>query len=374
MGLIVATQRASALSATVTFNTVGTADFTVPAGVTSLTIIATGGGGSGGGQNGGGGAIVTTTLAVTPGQVLDLFVGGSGAAPNWNAGGGGAGIGGAGGSGGSQAAGLPGGAGDGGNGGWYGGGGGGGGGGQQSGGGAGGSLGADNTTYATANNGGVGISPGPGTAGGNGSIAITYTEAPDDHTTHDNNLNDQTDDIDAALSGIEGKLDAQTHPVHPTIPDHSNLNATVSSRADQASVDAIEGKLDALATSVSYLATQGSVDKIEFELEQVAMNVELHVTDQTDVINSALSAIEVKLDTRLNATVSSRATQDSVDAIEAKADALEGKLDALQADVDLLTALVTVLFCEEADDDSALSIQLCPSDGGSNDDGSNDDD
>jgi hypothetical protein len=83
--------RPSLSLATNTYSTVGAHTFVVPAGVTSLKVLAIGGGG--GGSNsypGGSGARVTTTVSVTPGQVLDLFVGGtSGPGTNWNIGGGG---------------------------------------------------------------------------------------------------------------------------------------------------------------------------------------------------------------------------------------------------------------------------------------------
>ena len=76
---------------TVGFNTVGAATFTVPAAVTALSITAVGGGGGGSiVYAGGSGARVTTTLSVTPGQVLELFVGATSAAgTNWSVGGGG---------------------------------------------------------------------------------------------------------------------------------------------------------------------------------------------------------------------------------------------------------------------------------------------
>lgn len=72
----------------------GAATFTVPAGITSLTVTATGGGGGGGGNGGrayggGGGAIVTSTLSVTPGQNLSLYVGGGGFHSPYGGGGGG---------------------------------------------------------------------------------------------------------------------------------------------------------------------------------------------------------------------------------------------------------------------------------------------
>lgn len=72
------------VSQSVSFANPGSATWTVPAGVTSIRVVATGG--AGGGDNyryglgeGGNGAVVTTTLGVAPGQVLSLVVGGGGA-------------------------------------------------------------------------------------------------------------------------------------------------------------------------------------------------------------------------------------------------------------------------------------------------------
>ena len=68
---------------TTTFSTAGqTGTFTVPPGVTAVTISARGGGGGGGGFTGGsggsGGRVAISNYAVTPGQVLTTFVGGGG--------------------------------------------------------------------------------------------------------------------------------------------------------------------------------------------------------------------------------------------------------------------------------------------------------
>jgi gliding motility-associated-like protein len=78
-------------SQTVTFNYTGAVqNWTVPPCVTSITVTARGA--DGGGGNGGNGAQVTGTLAVTPGQILQIRVGGSGACPTsgYNGGGNGA--------------------------------------------------------------------------------------------------------------------------------------------------------------------------------------------------------------------------------------------------------------------------------------------
>ncbi len=68
-----------------TITAVGAGNFTVPCGVTEITVEVWGGGGAGGGASanpragsGGGGGYVTATIAVTPGQVLPYTVGGGG--------------------------------------------------------------------------------------------------------------------------------------------------------------------------------------------------------------------------------------------------------------------------------------------------------
>ena len=76
-------------SQSVTFNYTGAMQtWTVPPCVTSINVIAAGAKGGGGG--GGNGARITATLAVTPGQVLNIFVGGQGNCGNnsggWNGG------------------------------------------------------------------------------------------------------------------------------------------------------------------------------------------------------------------------------------------------------------------------------------------------
>ena len=72
-----------------TFSTIGTCEWTVPAGVTSARVLVVGGGSSGGGgvagvwwpQGGGGGAVVENqSFSVTPGAAISIAVGGGGAA------------------------------------------------------------------------------------------------------------------------------------------------------------------------------------------------------------------------------------------------------------------------------------------------------
>jgi hypothetical protein len=73
----------------VSFTTAGSATWTVPDGVTSLAIAATGGGGGGAFFPGGNGGVVTATLTVSPGDVLTLEVGGGGGTDGLTGGGGG---------------------------------------------------------------------------------------------------------------------------------------------------------------------------------------------------------------------------------------------------------------------------------------------
>jgi hypothetical protein len=86
------------------YNSQGSDTFTVPAGVTSLTVkMWGGGGGGGGGANGsvggagGGGGYVLETISVTPGENLTIYVGGGGGGGAYNNGGNDAGGGGGGG-------------------------------------------------------------------------------------------------------------------------------------------------------------------------------------------------------------------------------------------------------------------------------------
>ena len=87
-----------------TFNTQGSATYTVPSGYSSITVRMWGGGGGGGGGGaggtaggaGGGAGYLKTVLSVTPGETLNIYVagGGSGGATNSNGGGAGGGGGG----------------------------------------------------------------------------------------------------------------------------------------------------------------------------------------------------------------------------------------------------------------------------------------
>lgn len=83
------------------YNTQGSDTFTVPSGITSITVKMWGGGGGGGaggsaaaGGNGAGGGYVNATYSVTPGEVLTVYVGGAGSGGLRNTAGGGGGGGG----------------------------------------------------------------------------------------------------------------------------------------------------------------------------------------------------------------------------------------------------------------------------------------
>lgn len=91
--LVAAMGAGAAFADTANFTAPGAATWTVPAGVTSLAVVAKGAGGGSGdnGELGGNGGVVTATLSVTPGQVLSLYVGGGGGRGigAWKGGGGG---------------------------------------------------------------------------------------------------------------------------------------------------------------------------------------------------------------------------------------------------------------------------------------------
>lgn len=86
------------------FNTVGADSFVVPSGVTSVSVKSWGGGGGGGGgaasasgASGGGAGYVSGSITTTPGEVLDVYVGGAGMGGTYSTGGSDAGGGGGGG-------------------------------------------------------------------------------------------------------------------------------------------------------------------------------------------------------------------------------------------------------------------------------------
>jgi RNase P/RNase MRP subunit p29 len=88
----IASVTVSCTNSSTSFTTPGAATYVVPAGVTSLQVVASGGGGgatTGFAYHGGNGGIVTATISVTPGDVLTLFVGGGGGVGFATGGGGG---------------------------------------------------------------------------------------------------------------------------------------------------------------------------------------------------------------------------------------------------------------------------------------------
>src|ERR1700690_927485 len=79
LAAVLASPVAAAEATTQTFtNTGGEQTFTVPAGITSLEVLAVGGHGGSAASAGGSAAQVTGTLSVTPGETLYVEVGGNG--------------------------------------------------------------------------------------------------------------------------------------------------------------------------------------------------------------------------------------------------------------------------------------------------------
>ena len=152
----------------------------------------------------------------------------------------------------------------------------------------------------------------------------------------------------ASVDAIEGKLDA-------------NLDTDVSSRASQTSADAIEGKLDAgLDATVSSRATQTSIDVIEAKLDAIEGKLDSGIVS---VLSGEIDAIEGKLDVSLDTTVSSRASQSSVDTLASSADAIsiavgaiEAKLDAIEGKLD--SSIATALDTIEGKLDASLDVAV----------------
>ena len=79
LATVFAASAASAQATTLTYlYTGGEQTFTVPAGITTLHVVAIGGAGGASAVSGGAAAQVTADLSVTPGQVLYIEVGGKG--------------------------------------------------------------------------------------------------------------------------------------------------------------------------------------------------------------------------------------------------------------------------------------------------------
>ena len=77
-----------ALAGTTTYSVAGVSTFTVPAGVTSLSVQVKGGNGGNGATTGGSGALVSATVTVTPGEALAITVGANGGSDERTGGGG----------------------------------------------------------------------------------------------------------------------------------------------------------------------------------------------------------------------------------------------------------------------------------------------
>jgi polyhydroxyalkanoate synthesis regulator phasin len=160
--------------------------------------------------------------------------------------------------------------------------------------------------------------------------------------------------IEAKLDSVEGKVDSLDFTVDLS-PIEAKLDAgldeTVSSRATQTSVDALETKLDALWFNVDGLLPALNTE-LPPMLEDLLFTANLPIEAKLDSVEGKLdsldvavdlSPIETKLDAGLDETVSSRATQTSVDALEAKLDTLESAVSALEAKLDQLTELILSL-------------------------------
>jgi hypothetical protein len=104
--------------------------------------------------------------------------------------------------------------------------------------------------------------------------------------------------IQESLDSIEAKLDV----LGGGGPDLANLDVAVSTRADQASVDAIEGKVDSLDLSnldapVSDTATQTSVDAIEAKLDGLVTSAQSKVElDVVGVVTKKRMLLLAKVD------------------------------------------------------------------------------
>lgn len=116
------------------------------------------------------------------------------------------------------------------------------------------------------------------------------------------------------LSGHQQILEA----LNQFDPDFSNLDIAVSSRASQASVDAVASKLDDLDTAISAQASQTSVDAVAEELSTGLGNLASLVAGRSS--QASVDQLAGKLDGITGGfvvTMSSRASQSSLDDLAA---------------------------------------------------------
>ncbi|MEM7247487.1 MAG: LamG-like jellyroll fold domain-containing protein [Acidobacteriota bacterium] len=156
------------------------------------------------------------------------------------------------------------------------------------------------------------------------------------------------DALEAKLDVLEVKLDTE-----PSFTDDAELDAqtaaieaSIGTRADQASVDALEVKLDVLEVKLDEETSYTDDDELAAQTTALEASIDTRATQASvDAIEAKLDALEVdvdtdveaieaKLDASLDVAVSTRATQDSVDALEAKLDVLQVEVDGIEAELD----------------------------------------
>ena len=185
-------------------------------------------------------------------------------------------------------------------------------------------------------------------------------------------LESKADRLEGKADRIEAKLDACVDTSGTPRPC---LDAAVSTRASQSSVDRIEVKLDSLDTG----AIQSDLAAIEAKLDlldtsaiqrgiaaletKLDANLDARVSSRAsqtsvDAVRTNVNALEAKLDASLNATVSSRATQASVDAVRTAVNALETKADALETKADALAPVVDVVDDIEMDMPEGIRVDF----------------
>ena len=177
---------------------------------------------------------------------------------------------------------------------------------------------------------------------------------------HDDNLTARTDDIDAAIAAIEGKLDDATTGLGAIVGDISALDADlvlVDAKLDNnlTGLSAIVGFIGDLDAAVSLRATQISVDALAATADAINAGIGI-LEGKLDDGNTGLSAI-VGFIGDLDAAVSLRATQTSVDALAATADAINAGIGILEGKLDDGNTGLSAIVGFIGDLDAAVSLR-----------------
>ena len=163
----------------------------------------------------------------------------------------------------------------------------------------------------------------------------------------------------------ESKLDTLLSRLTPTRATNlDNLDATVSSRATQVSVDAVptnpllvnDSRLNNLDATISSRASQSTVNTVDSKLGTPVTSVSADI--------AAIKTDSAAINTKVDVTVSSRASQATINIVNTKigtpVTTVSGDIAAVQADTDSIDTKVDVTVSSRA---SQASVDAVPTAG-----------